>query len=255
LVLSLCAACAPDLATETDAAEPAGLVVDLDGDWGPEPAVYGAARGVHLRFDLGPADLVFNHAEVPLSVAAPAGAATPFLPSPTPDVRFGLRQGGQEVAVTNVAPLQGGYRTFVVYGHPLDPRSLELPTDPTPFPGQVKMRYVHTAPGLAYAGLVTMAGSPVAGATYGAAAAPIEVAPDAQLRWAFDLNGDGRPDIPLEPFSLPATDSEGSDQVIDAYAIPTGVTLPPPVSLPVPALLLVPLDAPDGILVVRPASG
>ncbi len=214
------------------------------------------ARAVHLRFDVGPAGLAFNDAGVFIASDVPPGGATPYLPLPVPAASLQLWAGGDEVARTPTVEVpEGEGALLVAYGTSADPRGLALSTPIVGAPGTIRARVVHTTPGLPYAGLVVMGGGQVAGLTYGGVSPTFTVAPDREVRWAFDLNGDGRPDLPLVPWELPAVDSGGLPQTVEIFVIPTGQTLPGPAPLPVPALLVVPLDAPDGIFVVPPDAG
>jgi hypothetical protein len=247
---------APD-ALDTDGVAASGpLVVDLAGEWGPEPAPKGFVRGVHLRFDLGEAGLAFNDTGVLIAASVPAGGATPLLPLPTSEASLQLHDTSQAglpvVASSGDLPVDGGFGLVGVYGDDSDPRSLALRIDPTPVTGRVKIRAIHTTPGLPYIGLGSTSSGPLASLTYGEVGDYFDVPADATLRWYADLNADNVPDLPFVSFSLPAVDSLGFGQVVDLFVIPTGARFPDAPRLPVPALLLVPLDAPDGIIVVVP---
>lgn len=256
LIPILLTACGATADSADPGAEAGPLVVDLAGDWGPEPEPKGLVRGVHLRFDLGESGMAFNDTGVLVSAAVPPGGATPLLPLPTSEASVQLHDltapGAPVVASSVGLPVDGGYGIVGVYGHDEDPRSVALRIDPRPVPDRVKIRAVHTTPGLPYIGLIDLSAGPLVALTYGASSEYFDVPADSALRWVADLNGDSVPDLPFESFSMSAVDSLGFGQVVDLFVIPSGSTLPGPDPLPVPVLLLVPLDAPDGIVVVVP---
>lgn len=255
LCLTLAMGCAPDV-LDTD--EPADDVtrVDVEGSWGPDVPGKGRVRAVHLRADLETVDLAFNDTGVLVAEDVPFGGVTPFLPTPADTVSMQAWVGHAVVAGSDGLEVGAGFGQVGVYGSSADPRSLTVLVDPTPADGAVKARVIHTTPDLPYAGLIDLAAGPLAGVREDEVSEAFTFPPDSNRTWALDLNADGTPDLLYNSFSLPETDSLGNGQVVDVFLVPSGQTLPEPAPpLPVPVLLLVPLDAPDGIVLVTPDLG
>jgi hypothetical protein len=255
MALLLLVGCAGPDDTDTDeGAGAAPLQLDLESSWGPEPPVKGRVRAVHLRFDLGEVALAFNETGVVVADGVPPGGATPLLPVPSETASLQAWKEGVVVAETDDFAHEGGAGSLVVWGTVAAPESLEVPLDPSPpASGRFRARLIHTAPGTPSIGLVDPIQGELTRVDPGGIGADFSAPTDTGLGWALDLTGDGVPDLPLSPFDVPDLDSLGQRQVVDIYAIPTGSVLPGQV--PIPALLLVPLDAPDGIVVVAPSAG
>lgn len=231
------------------------VVIDLDGDFGPAAPPPRFVRAVHLRFDAGPVDLSFNQTGVVVARDVPPGGATPYLPLPVEQVSLQAHRGDQRIVETEpfVVP-EGAGAMIAAFGTSDDPREISVPTDLRGEPGQVRARALHATPGLTFVRLLDLDGPALATLLYGELSESFVFDPEVEQRWAFDLTGDGRPNLALEPFMIGATDGEGRPPVVDVYLIPTGQVLPGPGRLPIPALLVVPLDAPDGIFLVAPTG-
>lgn len=256
LSLLLLLGCSSPVLDAPDEIGTSDLVIDLDGDFGPAAPAPRFVRAVHLRFDTGPVDLSFNQTGVLVARDVPPGGATPYLPLPVEQVSLQAHRGDQVIVDTEpVAVPEGAGAMIAAFGTSDDPRQISVPTDLRGEPGQVRSRALHATPGLTFVRLLDLDGPALATVLYGELSESFVFDPEVEQRWALDLTGDGRPNLLLEPFMIGATDGDGRAPVIDLYVIPTGQVLPGPARLPIPALLVVPLDAPDGIFVVAPTSG
>ncbi|TVQ89603.1 MAG: DUF4397 domain-containing protein [Deltaproteobacteria bacterium] len=254
-LVSLLVGCAPGEEPEPGAGLPP-VVVDLEGTHGPERPPPRFVRAAHLRFDLGDVDLSFNDTGIRMASDVPAGGATPYLPLGQVDIAsFQAYQDGDIVAEVDPVEVEPGTGvTLAVYGHAGEPRSMALPTNLVGEPGEILVRAVHVTFDLPFVGVLDDSHTSLASLLYGRASSHFSITPDVPHQWMLDLSANGSPDLVLEPFELPALDSDGRPQVVDAYFIPSGVYVPisATAQIQIPALLLVPLDAPDGIRLVVP---
>lgn len=262
LLLAALTACAPLDDTDPIADEGA-LPIDVSGVWGPDGPDTAAIRVVQLRPDLSTAVFAFNDTGIPFGsrdgTALPFPAMTPLLPRPVDDVSLQLLEGPQRTVVhdSELGSFVSPFAEVVSWGIAGDERTLHLDIDPSPEPGRVNLRLINACVGLQYAGFAPISqppGTPLVSAFEGDVSPVVSIPADAVQRWALDINGDGRWDVPYESFSLSATDGAGNGQYVEIFLAPSGATVPG-TPIPVPILLVVPLTGPAEAFAVLPATG
>ena len=165
LLVSLAlAGCAPDPDdTDPDAAFPE-LVVDLEGEYGPDVPDAAYVRTVTLMPEVQDGAVAFNDSGVLITSELPFPAMLPYLPrtrDPLSAQLYAAGESGYTVAASSSEhTFQSPLSEIVLWGTVAEPRALNLEVATTPTEGEITARLVHTTPGLPYAGFGPATGAP-----------------------------------------------------------------------------------------------